>query len=146
MTPPDIHKIGLLAVRDGRMLLCRNRRPGSLLILPGGKIECGESHMECLRREIQEELGSVKVEAFTFIGTYIDVAAGVHAGKMVQIELYAGELSGTPQASSEIADLVWFGEHDDWALVAPSLANKILPDLIARGLLPWASRAGGATP
>jgi 8-oxo-dGTP pyrophosphatase MutT (NUDIX family) len=118
-------------------LLCRNKGAGSLLILPGGKIECGESHLECLRREIIEELGPVAPESFEFVGTYVDVAAGRHAGKTVRIDLYTGELAGTPEASSEVGELVWFGEDGDWTDLAPSLVNKILPDLMARGLLAW---------
>ena len=34
-----IRKIGLLVVRDNRILLCRKSRGTSLLILPGGKAE-----------------------------------------------------------------------------------------------------------
>jgi 8-oxo-dGTP diphosphatase len=137
VTAPDIHKVGLLTIRDGRLLLCRNRKPGSLLILPGGKIEAGESHLDCLRREIHEELGAVGIDAIEFIGTYIDRAAVPHSNKMVQIELYRAALIGTPEASSEISEIVWFGKNDDHSQLAPSLVNKILPDLIARRVLPW---------
>ena len=132
----DYEKAGILVLRERRILLCRKKRDPELLILPGGKFEAGETAVECLRRELREELGEVAVARLEPIGTYTDRAAS-DARKTVQIELFHGELAGTPVASSEIGELVWFGEYDDWSQLAPSLANKILPDLIARGILDW---------
>lgn len=132
----DFEKAGLLVVREGRILLCRRKRGSPLLILPGGKFEPGETAIECLVRELREELGEVTATGLRHVGAYSDRAAG-DPGKTVRIELYRGELAGMPVASAEIAELVWFGPGDDWAQLAPSLVNRILPDLIARGLLDW---------
>jgi 8-oxo-dGTP diphosphatase len=129
-----IGKVGLLLIRDGKVLLCRKKRGTSLLILPGGKREAGESSLECLERELREELGDVKAVSPDFIGVYVYAAA--EPGKTVRIELYRAELEGEARALSEIAELVWFGVADDRALLAPSLAEMIFPDLIARGILP----------
>jgi putative protease len=134
----DYNKIGLIALRGGRLLLCRKKRSTGLLILPGGCLEPGESPLQCLARELREELGEVAATGFQYVGAYTDQAAGDPA-KTVHIELYRGELQGAPVASSEIAELVWFGELDDWARLAPSLVNHILPDLLSRGLLPWSA-------
>ena len=130
----DIHKAGLLHLKDGRVLLCRKKRDTSLLILPGGKIESGETAEECLRRECREELGDVEVLNVQHLGEYESPAAG-RDGMTVKIELYAGDLEGTPEAHSEIHELVWFGPQDDAAQLAPSLRNVIFPDLRRRGLL-----------
>jgi 23S rRNA 5-hydroxycytidine C2501 synthase len=137
----DYHKAGLVAVRDGRVLLCRKRHSTSLLILPGGSIEPGESAEACLRRELVEELGEVSAGELRYLGTYTDRAAADDPAvrKTVRIELFAGELRGEPVASSEIGELVWFGAGDDRSKLAPSLARQIFPDLEARGLLPWGS-------
>jgi len=132
----DIEKAGLLLIRDRRILLCRKKSGSPLLILPGGKFESGETAVECLRRELREELGQVTATGLQHIGSYTDRAAG-DSTKTVRIELYRGELAGMPVASAEIGELVWFGEAGDWAQLAPSLANRILPDLIARGFLDW---------
>ena len=132
----DFDKVGLLTLRGDRMLLCRKSRDTSLLILPGGCLEDGESAEQCLRREIAEELGEVELRDPRYIGTYRDAAAG-HAAKIVQVRLYAGELDGEPAPQSEIAALVWFGPSDDRDQLSPSLKNKILPDLIARRILDW---------
>jgi 8-oxo-dGTP diphosphatase len=129
-----IDKVGLLTIRDGRVLLCRKKRGTSLLILPGGKREAGESSLECLARELREELGDVTAVSPELIDVYLYAAAG-EKGKMVRVELYRAELAGEPQARSEIGELVWFGPGDDQAMLAPSLTFLILPDLIARGIL-----------
>jgi 8-oxo-dGTP diphosphatase len=133
----DIHKVGLLAIRGGRILLCRKKRGTPLLILPGGKKEPGESSLECLEREVREELGGVRLERIERIGVYRDRAAPPQS-RTIEIELYRAELLGEPAPHNEIAGLVWFGETDGRSQLAPSIANTILPDLLARGILPWA--------
>lgn len=130
----DYHKAGLLHLRGGRVLLCRKKHTTSLLILPGGTLERGETAEECLRRECREELGEVEVSNLQYLGRYKSPAAGQN-GKTVQIELYAGELKGLPAPHSEIQDLVWFGPQDDVGLLAPSLRNVIFPDLRRRGII-----------
>jgi 8-oxo-dGTP diphosphatase len=134
----DIRKAGLLHLKDGRALLCRKKHTTSLLILPGGKLEPGETAEECLRRECREELGDVEVVNLQHLGDYESPAAG-QEGKIVKIALYAGDLKGDPAAHSEIQELVWFGPRDDDAQLAPSLRNVIFPDLRRRGL--WASES-----
>jgi ADP-ribose pyrophosphatase YjhB (NUDIX family) len=133
---PDYDKVALLAIRDNRILLCRKKHTTALLILPGGCFEPGESAAQCLNRELREELGDVRIEGVEFVGTYADRAAGDQT-KTVRIELYSAELIGDPAPHSEIKELVWFGTDDDRGQLAPSLVNKILPDLIARGILAW---------
>jgi 8-oxo-dGTP diphosphatase len=129
-----IDKVGLLAIRDGRVLLCRKKRGTQLLILPGGKREAEESSLQCLSRELCEELGDVAAVSPELIGVYTHHAAG-EPEKQVRIELYRAELAGDAQAQSEIGELVWFGGDDDWATLAPSLAEAVFPDLIRRGIL-----------
>ena len=108
-----IDKVGLLTIRDGRILLCRKKRGTQLLILPGGKREAGESSLECLARELREELGDVTAVSPELVGVYTHQAAGAPE-KQVRIELYRAELTGEARAQSEIVEFVWFGNDDYW--------------------------------
>jgi 8-oxo-dGTP pyrophosphatase MutT (NUDIX family) len=132
----DYNKVGLLTIRDNQVLLCRKKKGTSLLNLPGGCFESGETAEQCLRRELIEELGPVDIVNAEYLGTYRDRAAGAD-DKTVRIELYRGDLVGDPAARSEIAELVWFGSGDDRTQLSPSIVNKVLPDLIRRGILNW---------
>lgn len=134
---PDFRKVGLAFIRDNRILLCRKKNGLPHLILPGGKPYPGESSIDCLRREIQEELGPVLATDLRYLATYTSPAALApgEAPAIVEIELYLGALTGEPMASGELAELVWFNPAGNGSACAPSIRNLILPDLLERGLL-----------
>ena len=138
----DFNKVGALILRGDQMLLCRKNRDTSKLILPGGRVESGESDAECLRRELREELGDVTLTQVEYLGTYEDRASldDPTVVKFVRIALYRGELVGEPVPSSEITELVWFGPDSDRGQLTPILINRILPDLVTRDILPWETR------
>ena len=51
-------RVSALLRWHGRILLCRQEKPGKeYWLLPGGGVEGGETLMEALARELQEELG-----------------------------------------------------------------------------------------
>ena len=82
---PHYEVAAAVLVRDGQVLLAQ-RRPedmlGGLWEFPGGKREAGESLEECLRRELEEELG-LRVR----VGE--ELAAFDHAYTHFQITLHA---------------------------------------------------------
>jgi len=135
----DFNKVGLLLINGNSFMLCRKHGLNAGLILPGGRVEQGESSLQCLERELNEELGDVQLIDAEFIGSYEDIAASDDPSerKTVRIELYSGSLIGEPGANSEIEELVWYGPASDPALMTPILKNCILPDLITRGILNW---------
>jgi 8-oxo-dGTP diphosphatase len=142
----DFNKVGVLILRGDRLLLCRKNRDTSKLILPGGRVEARESDLDCLARELREELGDVSLRNVEYVGTYEDRAAmdDPTVVKTLRIALYRGDLVGTPTPASEITDVVWFGPDADAAELTPIFVNQILPDLLSRGILPWRTRHASA--
>ena len=135
----DIVKIGLLVLRGDQILFCRKDRDTSKLIMPGGRIEAGESETACLARELQEELGNVTCADLERLGTYEDIAAHDDPAmvKTLRMTLYRGRLIGEPRPCSEITQLVWFGPNSDRSQLSQIFLNQILPDLLRRRILPW---------
>lgn len=139
---PGIHKVGLLVLKGGSVLLCEQHDHPAQYILPGGKMESGETELECLARELREELGDVTAVHLVRLGEYHHHTAD-DPPRPIRIDLYSGTLVGSPEPHAEIARLVWFGESGNPALLPPSLRDVIFPDLIARGILPWKAMPAG---
>lgn len=123
----NILKIGLAAIKDGKLLVVR-KRGGASFILPGGKPEASEAELDTLRREIHEELGCA-VACPAFVGSFSDEAADVRSAR-VTVRLYSGDLCGNPAPAQEIEELAWIDMSQPTPVqLAPSLANLILPYL-----------------
>ena len=104
----EFNKVGLLVQDEsGRFLMCRKDHDTSLLILPGGRIEDGETDMECLNRELAEELGQVTARNVEWVGLYTAIAHNddPNIRKTLEIRLYKGDLEGIPAACGEIQEL-----------------------------------------
>ena len=135
----DYFKIGLLILNKNRtkFLVCEKypQFVTSLYIMPGGKLE-EKDDLTCLQNEIKEELNcKVDLSSLKFVGEYEDVAAG-RPDRKVKIRLYQGKVIGKPTPSTEIKALHWAGKEDlDNPKLSPIVRNKILPDLIKRGIL-----------
>lgn len=86
LSEPLIEVAAGLVFRDGRLLITR-RLPGDhlggLWEFPGGKREEGESFEECVRRELNEELG-IEVE----VGMLLDDVTHRYPGRIVQLKFF----------------------------------------------------------
>lgn len=98
---------------------------GGLWEFPGGKVEAGESLVECVRREVREELG-IEVR----VGE--EIIAVEHAYSHFSITLHAFRcefLSGRPRATSaQRFKWVTPGELDEYAF--PAANKRIIAELI----------------
>ncbi len=122
-------------VRDGHVLTVRKRETGRFM-LPGGKLEPGESAYAAAVREIREEVG-LEVDDLRLLGEFTATAAN-EPGHLVESTVYLGALpvgpggaEVEPVAAGEIAELRWTdlsGDHDD---LAPLLA-ALIPRLTGR--------------
>lgn len=108
--------VGAAIVVDGRVLACERSEPPEMAgrwEFPGGKVEPGESDVEAVVRECEEELG-VAVEVGERVGSDVPVAAGRWT-----LRVYLASLVGGAQprplehsalrwlAADELDDVAW---------------------------------------
>ena len=104
----DIDRIGLLLIRDGKILGARTRGR-TTFYLPGGKRETGESDLDTLRREVREELGTEVVESSVKpYKIFRAEADGKPKGTMLTMSTLFAELAEEGRPCSEIEELGWF--------------------------------------
>jgi 8-oxo-dGTP diphosphatase len=113
-------------------LLTVRKRGTSRFMLPGGKLDDGESPAQAAVREVAEELGIELDEAdLVPLGTYREEAAN-EPDTHVDATIFTAELFGIPDAAREIAELRWTPITAPPADLAPLLARHVLPALRAR--------------
>jgi len=108
-----IYKTALAVFKDKKMIMVRNDENDTVFYTLGGKIEEGESGIECLEREVQEEVG-VKIQkgSVKFLKEFEAPAYG-RENTLVNIKLYEGRLSDKPKPSSEIVEIDYFDTSVD---------------------------------
>ena len=116
--------------RDGRLLITR-RPPGAHLAglweFPGGKRKEGESHEECLRRELREELG---VEAA--VGTLLREVRHAYPEKVVHLRFYECRLvRGEPEPIG-CRELRWVLPDELASFEFPPADAELLGELVGR--------------
>ncbi|MEW1955173.1 NUDIX domain-containing protein [Terrabacter sp. NPDC080008] len=119
-------------LRDGQLLTVR--KAGShRFMLPGGKIDPGETAAEAAVREVREEVGLDVAGTGRLLGRFHDLAAN-EADAWVDLTVFVAELEHgvSPEPLAEIAEQRWLGLEgelpDD---LAPVLVNHVVPRLRA---------------
>ena len=103
--------VSAVIVRDGEFLLVRRARPPmeGLFTLPGGGVECGESLIEAVRREVLEET-SLTIEPVALAGTR-EVITRDETGRVqrhfVILAFAARWTAGEPRLNEELAEARW---------------------------------------
>jgi ADP-ribose pyrophosphatase YjhB (NUDIX family) len=129
---PD--KIGALIFEGHSLLLvCDDITP--FYWIPGGKIASPESHEDCLRRELREEL-QVELQSATFFMT--KKFFHEKAQDMQTIHYYIVKCKGEFTPSMEITKIFWY-TRENFTNGEPKttqvLHAQVLPELLAQQLL-----------
>lgn len=117
-------------LRDGQLLTVR--KAGShRFMLPGGKIDPGETAQEAAVREVMEEVGIDVSGVGEPLGRFVDVAAN-EEDAWVDATVYVARLreEDEPAPLAEIAEQRWLClEGELPADLAPLLTNHVVPHL-----------------
>jgi 8-oxo-dGTP diphosphatase len=113
-----IDKIAWIRIEDGAILSSRSRGK-DVYYLPGGKRESGESDIDTVVREIQEELSvAIIPDSAQHVGVFQAQAHGHPDGTIVRMTCNTADYKGTLQPDGEIEEIVWL-THADRHRVSP---------------------------
>jgi 8-oxo-dGTP pyrophosphatase MutT (NUDIX family) len=107
-----IDKIAWIRLEAGKILSARSRGK-DVYYIPGGKREPGETDIQTLVREIDEELAvAIAPASATHTGTFQAQAHGHATGVAVRMTCYTADYRGTLTPSSEVEELSWLTYAD----------------------------------
>ena len=116
-------KARAVVVRDGRLLVSRERRRAiEHLLLPGGRVQDGESITDALVREVREETGlDVVPKQLLYIAEVVG-AYGAHDLNLI----WLAELADADAAISN--DLLLAFDDDRLSSIMPPIVDQIAAD------------------
>ena len=122
-----------VCVLHERSVLTVRKRGTGRFMLPGGKLEAGETPVDCAVREAAEEIGLVLAPGdLVELGDWTAAAANEPDALVRSTVFLAPVGQPEPRALGEIDELRWLplGERSDD--LAPLLVEHVLPALSAR--------------
>ncbi len=127
-------------VKNGRVLVCRNRKHGNVY-LPGGHVDWGEDSKRALAREWREELG-VPGKAGRFLGV-VEQAYVARSGRTCEIslvfEVRCPRISAQKNPPSAEDHLEF-----EWVPLKRLRASGLLPRAMAAQVPAWCARPAAA--
>ncbi|MBI2019914.1 NUDIX domain-containing protein [Candidatus Daviesbacteria bacterium] len=128
-----IRKVAMAVFKNKKLLQVRTRKQDKVFYTLGGKIEEGESEIECLKREAMEEVAcNLDESSLKFLHEFEDVAHGKDE-TLVNIKMYVGELIGEPKPTSEVVEIGYFDSKSD---------KRNLSEIAQRKIFPWLKKNG----
>jgi 8-oxo-dGTP pyrophosphatase MutT (NUDIX family) len=128
-----IIKSALVCMKDKKLLVVHKKTINEY-ISPGGKNEEGEEDLECLKREINEELGCLPIN-LEFWKTFFDKTQD---NKELELRAYFGDLKGEIKINPKdnIDGFLWIErDYDKKIKLANIIKRDIIPLLIKGELL-----------
>jgi 8-oxo-dGTP pyrophosphatase MutT (NUDIX family) len=132
-----IEKVALLTFFEGHLLMVKKHGLGPL-INTGGRREPGESDIQCLVREMKEEL-SVGIDpmSLSYFDTFVGPSAGnVTKGEQLKIICYVTNDPPEPSElvpANEIESFAWVNRRD--GMLTTQLGKEILGACYCAGLV-----------
>ena len=131
-----IDKVGGIVIKDKKVLVVRKKTKENFLefIIPGGKRESGETDLETLQREMQEEV-NLKIIKTEYLGEYRDIA--IFENIPIAMKVYLCEVEGEINVQNEIKEFCWIDKNykEKGIKVGSILEKFVLTQLIKRELI-----------
>lgn len=124
--------IGAVIFKNGKILLVRKKRAW---ILPGGKPEENESDLDCLKREISEEVIGLVPTSFRIFGAFCGITP--HKGDPLEATVYLTDtnINQSIHPGAEIEELAWVSASEIERYNLSDITAKIVNSLIHEGHL-----------
>lgn len=101
-------------------------------ILPGGKLEPGESDLECLVREIREELSRTQISKNIKYYNSFEGTMPYHPGNRIKVKVYFAQINGQVYKVREedsISEAQWVDTQDINHYHLSEVTSKIINSL-----------------
>jgi len=120
--------ICVVVIENGCILLVQKHKTW---ILPGGKPEVGESDIQCLTREVGEELPNLRLQNLKYFGAFTGITP--HKNDELCAEVYLANSDGEITTAAEINTAKWVNEPEEYNL--SDITQKIVHSLRQNGYL-----------
>ena len=121
--------IAAIILQDKELLLVKKKKSW---ISPGGKPEEGESDIECVCREVREELSGTELEKVIFYKSRQDISP--HKQTPILVKAYFAQIKGQLYGpSAEIKGVAWIDDFDNYNISEPT--KRLIESLKSDGYL-----------